>query len=335
MVKRATMSDIARKAGVSQATVSLVLNGVANARVAAETRARVRAIAEDLGYARRGGALRSADVPVIALLVDDVTATPFAAPFIEGARSSAFEFGALLAVFCTGNDEDTERAALDLVRGGRLLGVLYCSLVTRLISRPFVLAGVKAVLLNCHAGDGDLPSVVPADTAGGSAATELLIRAGHRRIAHIAGEGWGEAARGRTTGYKRALASHDIAFAPELLAGPAWTAITGREATLALLDLPDPPTAIFCFSDRVALGCYEALAMRGLRVPEDVSVIGFDNDDIAATLQPALTTLVLPHDEMARWAVERLVGPQGGPLRMKIGCELIERRSVGPPRGNT
>ena len=332
MVKRATMNDVARRAGVSQATVSLVLNDVANARVAAETRARVQSIAEDMGYARRGGSLRRADVPVIGLLIDDVSATPFAAPFIEGASGGAAELGALLAVFCTGNDVETEMAALDLLRAGNLWGVLYGSLVTRLITPPVVLRGVKAVLLNCHAAESALPSVVPADAAGGFAATEHLIRAGHRRIAHIAGESWGEAARGRLQGYKRALATHDIGFAPELVAGPAWTAITGREATLALLDLPDPPTAFFCFSDRVALGCYEALAIRGLRVPEDVSVIGFDNDDIAATLQPPLTTLVLPHDEMARWAVERLVAPDG-PLRMKIGCELIERRSVGVPRG--
>ncbi|WP_082351836.1 substrate-binding domain-containing protein [Cypionkella psychrotolerans] len=138
-------------------------------------------------------------------------------------------------------------------------------------------------------------------------------------------------------GRSRALASHDIAFAPELLTGPVWTVASGREVTFQLLDLPKPPTAIFCFNDRIALGCHEALAERGLRVPEDVSVIGFDNDYIAATLRPPLTTMILPHEEMARWAVAELLdraalGRPLSPARIKIDCDLILRGSVARPK---
>lgn len=333
MTKRATMIDIAQRAGVSQATVSLVLGGVKNARISEDTREKVRQIADEMGYIRKPGIVRGSDVKVIGLLIDEVLATPFAAQFIEGARLEAGKQGALIAVYCTGGDAQVEAAALELLAATSLVGVLYTTLMTRTVRPPAQLAKVPTILLNCHAAGGEFATVVPADVTGAFTATEALIRAGHRRIAHIAGEGWGEAARDRTLGYRRALASHDIAFAPELLAGPAWTVASGHEITLQLLDLPLPPTGIFCFNDRVALGCYEALAERGLRVPEDISVIGFDNDDLAATLRPPLTTMILPHEEMARWAVSELLdrlaqGHEAATRRVKIECDIIERGSV-------
>ncbi len=334
MAKRATMVEIAQKAGVSQATVSLVLSGVPNARIAEETRVRVRAVAEDMGYVRKAALPRSG-VRVIGLLIDEVMATPFAAQFIEGARMEAAAQGALVAVYCTGGEPEVEAAAVEVLQSAALVGVLYTALVTRTVKPPVSVQGLPVVLLNCHAAGRGMTSVVPADVTGAYAATAHLIAAGHRRIAHVAGEGWGEAARDRTLGYRRALASHDIAFRAEYLAGPAWTAVTGREVMLGLLDLPEPPTAIFCFNDRVALGCYEALAERGLTVPGDISVVGFDNDEIAATLQPPLTTMILPHEEMARWAVADLLARAGGatvPHQVKIECELVPRGSVATPR---
>lgn len=337
MTKRATMSDIAQRAGVSQATVSLVLGGVKNARISEDTREKVRTIAEEMGYLRKPGLARASDVKVIGLLIDEVMATPFAAQFIEGARLEAARHGALVAVYCTGGDAQAEAAALEVLASSALIGVLYTALMTRTVQPPKGLGAVPTILLNCHAAGASFVSVVPADVTGAFAATEALIHAGHRRVAHICGESWGEAARDRVLGYRRALASHDVAFDADLLAGPAWTVASGRAVTLHLLDLLKPPTAIFCFNDRIALGCYEALAERGLRVPEDVSVIGFDNDDIAATLRPPLTTMILPHEEMARWAVAELLdraalGRPLNPARIKIDCELIPRGSVAAPK---
>lgn len=332
MPKRATLADIAQKAGVSQATVSLVLNGVANARIADATRARVQAVAAELGYTRKAS-VQQGGAPVIGLLIDEVVTTPFAPPFIEGARLEAAAQGALLLVCCTGGDAAVEEAALTTLRATRLAGVIYASLVTRAVQPPAGLDGLPTVLLNCHAARSPFPSVVPGDVLAGFAATSALIRAGHRRIAHIPGEDWGEAARDRALGYRRALASADVPFDPAFLATPAWTAASGRTSALALLSQANPPTAIFCFNDRVALGVYEAAAEHGLRLPDDLSVVGFDNDDIAATLQPPLTTMVLPHDEMARWAVDRLLSPApSAPLRMKLECELIQRASITQPR---
>jgi LacI family transcriptional regulator len=334
MTKRATMNDIAVQAGVSQATVSLVLNEVPNSRVSKETRDRVLTIADSMGYARRAGVNPAADVRLIGLMIDDVTATPFAAPLIEGARHQAAAAGCVVATFVTGGNPATEEAAMQVLQASRLVGVLYASLVTRLVTPPDRLHQLPTVLLNCHDKSHAFPTVTPGDVTGAMAATSVLIRAGHRRIAHLQGEDWGEAARDRALGYRRALTSADIPFDPALLEGPAWTVASGRAATLRLLDLPDPPTGIFCFNDRVALGCYEALHMRGLRVPQDVSVIGFDNDDLVANLQPPLSTMVLPHDEMARWAVSQLLNRVEGtrlqPLRVKVECEPVLRGSVGP-----
>jgi len=330
------MIDIAQRAGVSQATVSLVLGGVASARVSEDTRARVKAVAQEMGYVRRGGLARTTDVKVIGLLIDEVTTTPFAAPFLEGARLEAAENGALVTAICTGHDPATEAAAIETLRAIGCIGVLYTRLMTRIVQTPPALAGLPCVLLNCHASDKRLDSVIPADVTGAYAATTELIQAGHRRIALLQGETWAEATRGRTLGYRRALASADIPFEPALVAGPTWTAPLGRARTHVLLDLPNPPTAFFCFNDRVALGCYEALEERGLRVPQDISVVGFDNDEIAAILQPPLTTMILPHEEMARWAVQELMaraeGRGGEPRRVKIDCDLVRRSSVAPPR---
>lgn len=333
MTKRATMNDIALAAGVSQATVSLVLNEVTNARVSSTTRRKVKDLASDMGYPSKP-ALTRTGVSIIGLLIDDVTSTPFAPPFLEGARAAAAERGTLIATFCTGADPATEAAALQILHATGAKGVLYTTLVTRSVKPPARLATLPAILLNCHDTARRFPCVIPADADGAMTATAALIAAGHRRIAHLAGENWGEAARDRAQGYRRALAAHGIPYDPALQTGPAWTVASGRDHTHHLLNLPDPPTAIFCFNDRVAIGCYEALHDRGLNVPHDVSVIGFDNDDLGANLQPPLTTMVLPHDEMARFAVATLLNAQG-PLphsRSHIPCDLFQRASIAPPK---
>jgi LacI family transcriptional regulator len=190
MIKRATMNDIALAAGVSQATVSLVLNEVPNARVSDETRARVKDFAQSMGYA-----LKSQAVPVgsrmIGMLLDDVTSTPFAAPFIEGARAEAAREGVIVAVVCTGADAATEDAALAMFQASGVIGVVYTSLMTRLVTLPERLRPLPAILVNCHDRDHQQATVTPGDVMGAFAATEALIAAGHRRIAHMPGESWG------------------------------------------------------------------------------------------------------------------------------------------------
>lgn len=328
-MKRPTMNDIAMAAGVSQATVSLVLNEVANARIAPETRARVVEAAAALGYARK--VARGEGQRILGLMIDDVSYTPFAAPFLEGARAEAAAFGALVMVVVTENDPGQEEAALRQFAAMGAEGVILASLLTREVTPPPGLGRLPAILLNGHDPAGAFAAVVPGDVLGGFAATEALIKAGHRRIAHIPGESWGEAATDRHEGYRRALASHDIPYDPALVTEPAWTPSIGRQRMAALLERR--PTAVFCFSDRLAFGAYQAIQAAGLTVGRDISVVGFDNDDLAQHMVPPLTTVVLPHEDMARWAVARLLERLGAPLpatRVKIDCALVARQSIGP-----
>jgi LacI family transcriptional regulator len=159
------------------------------------------------------------------------------------------------------------------------------------------------------------------------AATEALIAAGHRRIGHIPGEAWTEASRDRLRGYKQALAAHDIAFDAGLVAAPAWTVGSGRAAMAGLL-AGRGLTAVTCFNDRVAIGAYEAIRAAGLSVPGDVSVMGFDDEDLVAHLTPPLSTVQLPHDEMARRAVELLAEGALAYQRIKVDSPLVLRGSV-------
>ena len=338
--KRATMGDVAELAGVSQATVSLVLNGVPNARVSKSTRRRVIEAAETLGY-RKG---KAHPVPegrqrVIGLMLDEVSTTPFAAQFIEGARDEAALQDVTVAMFCTRSDPALEQAAIDLLVSQKAIGVIYTTLITRQVTVPEAFSELPLILLNCYERKLRFPSVVPGDIVGGYSATQALLRAGHRRIAHMTGEILVEAAADRERGFRQAMAEWGAAVDEDLVRQAGWTIRGGRETALALMSRPNPPTAIFCFNDRMAIGCYEAARMLGLRVPEDISIVGFDDEDLAANMAPPLSTMVLPHDEMARWAVSELLDSYDGAdadarlQKVKIECEFIERRSIAAPPG--
>jgi len=333
VAKRPTMIDIGERAGVSQATVSLVLNRVPNARVSDATRARVEEAAEALGY-RKGPQHRVPEnkTRAIGLLIDEITVTPFATAFIEGAREEAALQDVVVATFSTRGDPKLEDLALDMLLGSRVIGVLYTSLITRPAEPPERLRDVPTVMVNCYDKERRYPSVVPADVTGAYTATEALLKAGHRRIAHLAGENWIEAADDRERGYRQALASWDVPVDESLILR-GWTLPTVRALALQLIDMPNPPTAIFAFNDRMAVTAYDALRSRGLRVPDDMSVVGFDDEDTSRNLDPPLTTVVLPHEEMARWAVGTLLDehlPAPSPRRIKIECPLVERASIGP-----
>ncbi|WP_240231977.1 LacI family DNA-binding transcriptional regulator [Devosia lacusdianchii] len=340
MEKRATMLEVGELAGVSQATVSLVLNGVPNARVSKATRRRVLDAAETLGY-RRG---KAHPVPegrkrVIGLFIDEVSTTPFAAQFIEGARDEAALQDVSVATFCTRSDPALEQAAIDLLVSQKTIGLIYTSLITRQVIVPDMFAELPLVLLNCYERKLRYPSVVPGDIAGGYVATEALLRAGHRRIAHLAGESFIEASVDREKGFRQAMTDWQVEVDETLVSLGGWTLRHGRERALALLSLPHRPTAVFCFNDRMAIGCYQAAQSLGLRIPQDVSIMGFDDEDLSGFLDPGLSTMVLPHDEMARWAVAQLLDgydatDQDERMRkIKIECEFVERQSIGPPRG--
>lgn len=334
------MQDVARAAGVSQATVSLVLNGVAGVRVSNQTRERVIDVASRLGY-RRTARLR-ADERVgsaIGLIIDDVAASPFAVPLLEGAREAAWTHRCIVSIVSTRNDPALESATVQSMLSLPVIGIVYTTLITRQATPPSLPTDLPLVLLNCYDEDGAFSSAVPDDAGGARALTNALLAAGHSRIGHIAGEPWLDAGRDRLAGYRSALEERGIAFDQRLVESLGSAVSAGYDGTHNLLDLPDPPTAIFCFNDRMAIGALEAARGRGLHVPNDFSIVGFDNDPFAASLFPGgLTTAVLPHEQMARWAVDHLIDIRhrrraGETSQRRMQCPIVRRGSIAPPVG--
>jgi LacI family transcriptional regulator len=340
--RRPTMTDIAKAAGVSQSTVSLVLNGAVGAKLSEATRRKVHEVAQSLGYqlpVRPAQPEPAADRGLIVYIADEVSTSPHPVVSIDGARDAAWNAGCVLAVFSTHGNAQMEQRVLQALAMPNVLGVIYATVYTRQVTVPPALLKVPSVLLNCYASDHALSSVVPAEVAGGHTATEYLLEAGHRRIGFVNGETWQDAAKDRLKGYRQALATADLLYDERLVRDGDWSSGKGFELTLSLMTEPNPPTAIFCANDLMAIGAIEAIKQLGLRVPEDVSVMGYDDQEIARHTHPALTTVVLPNYDLGRWAVETLLQEEqnhsaGAPVRrrtVKLDGPLIERASVCAP----
>src|SRR6478609_4944692 len=335
---RVRMSDVAAAAGVSTATVSMVLSGAGGDRISAQTQAKVREAAEAIGYAPNSVArsLRTQRTRMIGLISDTIATTPFAGRMLAGANDAAREHGHLVVLVDTDGDPAQERHAVEALTGQRVDAMVYARMWHRVVDAPRGLAE-GSVFLDCRPAQGSWPAVVPDDREGGVAATRELVAAGHRRIAYVdAPMGSLIASQLRYEGYLQVLAEAGIVPDPALHVRGESDAGGGKAAAGALLDLPAGlrPTALFCFNDRMAMGAYTAAHRRGLRIPEDLSVVGYDDQQlIAAELDPPLTTVALPHYEMGRWAMEVALGEREAdpaePHRMR--CPVIRRESVGPP----
>jgi LacI family transcriptional regulator len=336
--KRVTMADVALLAQCSQSTVSVVLNPDSKVKISLETRERILDAAKTLGYRAEPPPLpRQRAARRIAVVFDDLTVCPEAVIAADGVRESVWDTGDIVSVFNCHGDASMEQRTLEVVLSGKVEALIYTTVRTRVVKVPKILreTNVPVVLLNCRTSDHAFPAIVPADVAGAHRATATLIAAGHRRIAHISGEAWQDVSADRLGGYREALATADIPFDPVLVREGNWQLSSGYTATRELMALERPPTAIFCGNDRMAIGCYEALKELGKRIPEDVSVIGFDDEEIAGHLMPRLTTLKFPRHEMGRWAAESALSLERNREStyrvVKSECELIERESVGSP----
>lgn len=339
--KRVTMTDVARLAGCSQSTVSVVLNNTPGILIAKDTRRRVAQAVQQLGYIHSRSAEAVGHRPhQIALIFDHIATSPEAAVAFDGAWEAASRSGYIVAAYQTLNDEHMEPRTIAAANISTVDAVIYATIMTREVTLPKALYNLRKplVLLNCYSTDRTFPSVLPGEVAGGHLATRTLTQAGHKRIAHITGEMWMDAAKSRLKGYRQALASAEIPYDATLVRKGNWQTSSGYEHTKTLMDLDEPPTAIFCSNDRMAVGCYEALKERGLHIPEDVSVVGYDDEEVARHMSPPLTSLILPHREMGVWAVEHtLESPKNQregeqfPL-VKLECTLVERESVTAPR---
>jgi LacI family transcriptional regulator len=327
---RVTMKDVAAKAGVSQTTVSFVLNGLEDMRIGAETRQRVLDAVDELGYRpRSAGRPPNALVQkVIGFLLDEIATSPFAAISIEGAQEEARKHDALLEIVMTGGDVDYEAATLRKWAAEGVDGVIYGSILTRKAALPDALSRHRAVLLNCYEDSGRFASIVPAERRGGEAATKALLDHGHRRIAFIKGESWMDASSQRMEGFERAMRAAGMEIDPTLVRQGNFLPSGGRAATLELMHGATRPDAIFCANDLMAVGCYEALKELGERPGETIAVMGYDDQEIAQHLSPALSTVLLPHREMGQWCATRLLHDAPAlPTQERLECPVVLRAS--------
>lgn len=338
-----TLKDVAEAAGVSSATASLVLNGRADGRVSADLAERVEKAAEKLNYRPNlvARSLRTQESKTIGVISNDVATTPFAGAMLSGAQEVAWRNGWLLLLVNTNGDSEVERAATRSLIQRNVDGFIYAAMFHQEIQTPEYLEGQHVVLLDCFDSEKKFDSVVPDEYTGASDAVQYLVEQGHTKIAHISTTTTTIASRQRLQAYKDVLKKSKIEFRDDYVAcHKSANAQDGYEATKKLLALKDRPTAIFAYTDRMAMGAYEAISEVGLSVPADISVIGYDNQPfLADALMPPLTTVQLPHFEMGAWAATRLlqaIDPENSETLEQrgqvIACPLVIRDSVAPPR---
>lgn len=308
---KVTLQDVAKAAGVSIATASWAVNDNKNVRIPEATRRKVRKVADRLGYhsnaLARGLARGRSDL--IGFVSDGVATSPFAGQVIQGAQDEAWRNGKILLVVDTDGNPTIERKAFAFMLEHQVEGVIYSSWVHRSIVPPAELDRITSVLVNCFDEQGRFPAVVPNELQGGRTATQLLIDAGHRRIAFVNDPPISPASVGRLAGYRQALEESGIEYDPRLVIAAGADQEGGYGAAGAVL--ASGATAVFCYNDRASMGLYDTLRERGLRVPDDLSVVGFDNQEvISAHLHPALTTVGLPQYDLGVLGVRALLALQ-------------------------
>lgn len=329
---RPTMSQIAAAAGVSVPTVSKVVNGRPD--VAPSTRKTIEELLLEHGYTLPRS--RSRDkVGLIDLVFVDL-GSPWAMAILAGVEEIAYRQGFSVVVSAVHGRHRTrpDDRWLENVAARRSDGVLLIlSELSRSQQARLDALGVPVVIVDpAGTPPPGIPSVGATNWAGGLAAAEHLIGLGHTRIAVIGGPTDVICSRARVDGFRAAMANAGLKILPGYVRYGDFLSATGYRETIALLDLPTPPTAIFVCADQMALGAYEALYERGLRVPDDVSIVGFDDLDEARWAVPPLTTVRQPLTEMAGMATKMLLsliaGEELETTRVELATPLVVRAST-------
>lgn len=335
-VRRITRKDVAERAGVSVAVVSYVVNAGSRS-VAHATRVKVEKAIEELGYYpnefARGLVLQKS--LTIGLITPDYT-NPVYGEEAEAIQEVCLPNGYLMLFVYSGNSVDREREIVQMFRAKMVDGVIIQPVSSDPIEtiKPLKQAGIPVVLLQYDCSD--VPCVVLADVHGGQLATKHLLDLAHRRIGFIKGRLPGAArAEERLIGYRRALQVAGIAFDPTLVITSDVTQDAGFQAMQQLLALPEPPTAVFCHNDALAVGAMHAVYAGGLSIPGDISVVGYDDTAGSAHLVPPLTTVRFSRKEMGHQAASILfrrieqIGNEE-PFTIELPVELMVRNSTGP-----
>jgi LacI family transcriptional regulator len=343
--KKTTMQDVAALAGVSQSTVSVVVNKrEAEIGISEETRERVLAVIEKLGYrpnlAARG--LRLQRSRTFGLVTDSVASSPFAGRMLLGAQDVAWKNDHLLLVVNTAGNPAIEKSAVEALIDRGVDGLLYAAMSWREVDMPPSFDTLPAVLVNCWSAPATrVSAVVPCEVAGGRLAAEDLIGHGHRRIAYVGGDPAQDAEIERQIGFRLAMQSAGLEVEEQWVLAGDYEMLTGYQLVAALFGTDDGvrPTGLVCGNDRMAAGAILALKDCGRSVPADVSVIGYDDQEgLADQFTPALTTVSIPHYEMGCTAVEHLLGMLADgssegqpPAVIPVAGRLVRRASVALP----
>jgi DNA-binding LacI/PurR family transcriptional regulator len=331
-LRQPSIKDIARLARVSHPTVSRALQN--SPLVNAQTAAKIRKIADETGYRASAVArgLVTRRTRTIGLVVTTV-ADPFASEVVCGIEQAANDHDYAVFLANSNADPERERKMVQELSERRVDGIIVTSSRVGALYLPLLKElNVPIVLVNDQYPGEFVHSVMIENVEGTRAAVKHLIVLGHRRIAYV-GDCFGyQSDAERLAGYKQALAEGGITFSDALAAEGDGRAEAAIEAVDALLALPSPPTAICCYNDMTALGAMRAIRARGLRVPEDISLTGFDDLFFAAYLQPALTTVRQPMRRMGQTAMEslfKLMSGEESVAQIKVEAELVVRASTG------
>ena len=305
-----SIKDIARTAGVSHSTVSRALRD--SPLVSAETKARIQRLARDMGYSPDAQARslvigRTNTVGVVVTTITD----PFIAEVVQAIESTAHDHGYTVILASSNSEPEREIAAVEMLQTKRVDGVIVASSrVGALYQEHLDRLGVPIVLLNSHSQQsGPYTFSINVDNRhGGYLATVHLASLGHRRIGYVTGPADHSDDLDRLAGYRMALGQVGISFEQALVV-PGTGRTDGGECALAqLMALEPPPTAVFCYNDMTAIGLLQAVRQAGLRIPEDLAVVGFDDIPFATYVRPALTTIAQPKLQMGQQAMEMVLG---------------------------
>ena len=337
---RVTLRDVAERAGVSVTTASFVLSGRHDMRISAATEERVLQAARMLDYRKRlvPGSAVPTGAPAIGLISDVVATEAFGGEMIRGCISAATERGHVVLMCDSEGVDDLEDSVIRALLARGVDRFVYATLGTVEYRLPPALAGRPLVRLNNidPAGPRDVPSVLPDDRRAGRDAASALVQAGHGEGIWLVGKvGTGAYAAGRRlAGIEVGLREHGAALAGHLPCG--WWPGEARDAVAALLADGVRPSAVIALNDRAAMGVYQAAAAAGLRIPDDLSVISFDNSDLARWLDPGLSSMALPYFDMGHRAVELLLADAEAdadpePRAHRLVMPLSARDSIAGP----
>jgi LacI family transcriptional regulator len=333
-----TMKDVAKLSGVSQTTVSLIINKVPKANISEKTKLAVRKAIKQLGYRPNVIAqnLRTRQSHVIGLITDEISITPFAGKMIMGVLDALRENGKLLMMMNSGGEAELEIEQIEALLSRQIEGIIYATMRHKLVRAPTLLQEIPCVLLNCQDTSKLRYSIIPDDFKGGFTATEELIKRGYSCIGMINTTEQVPATELREQGFRRAISDYGKPFeADRIYYGEDGNAKTGYDGAKQLLAIHPEIDALFCFNDRVAMGAYDAVRQLNRKIPQQLAIIGFDDFTvISESVHPSLTTMQLPHYEMGMKAGRQLVKmiqqPRWEPASriLKVPIPLVLRESA-------